>query len=68
MWFAISSSHVYALPVTVLSVGLPKKKKPAILRHLISLSRVTYRAPVEMLFRVQNHYKSQDVKIQLVKF
>jgi hypothetical protein len=26
-WFAISSSHVCAVPVTVLFVGLPKKKK-----------------------------------------
>jgi hypothetical protein len=33
---------VYAVPVTVLSVGLPKKKKKGKLRHLISLSRVTY--------------------------
>ncbi len=24
-WFATSSSHVYAVPVTVLLVGLPKK-------------------------------------------
>jgi len=24
-WFAISSSHIYAVPVTVLLVGLPKK-------------------------------------------
>jgi hypothetical protein len=24
-WFAISSSHVYAVPVTILLVGLPKK-------------------------------------------
>ncbi len=26
-WFAISSPHMYAVPVTVLLVGLPKKKK-----------------------------------------
>jgi hypothetical protein len=26
-WFAISSSHVYAVPVTVLLVGLPRKKQ-----------------------------------------
>jgi hypothetical protein len=43
-WFAISSPHVYAVSVTVLLVVLQKKH-----RHLISLSRVTYRAPVEML-------------------
>jgi len=48
-WFAISSYHVYAISVTILLVGLPKKKK-AILRHLILLSRVTYLALVEMLF------------------
>jgi hypothetical protein len=24
-WFAISSPHIYAVPVTVLLVGLPKK-------------------------------------------
>jgi hypothetical protein len=47
-WFAISSSHIYAAPITVLLVGLPTKKK-AKLRHLILLSRVTYWAPVEML-------------------
>jgi len=46
-WFAISSSHVYAVPVTVLLAGLPKQA--AKLRHLILLSRVTYRVPVEML-------------------
>jgi hypothetical protein len=46
-WFAISSPHVYAVPVTVLLVGL--QKKPAKLRHLIVLSRVTYWALVEML-------------------
>jgi hypothetical protein len=39
-WFAISSSHVYAVPVTVLLVGLPKKT--AKLRHLILLSKVTH--------------------------
>jgi hypothetical protein len=32
--------HVFAVPVSVLLVGLPKKK--AKLRHLILLSRVTY--------------------------
>jgi hypothetical protein len=47
-WFAISSSHIYAVPV--LLVGLPEKK-PAKLRHLILLSRVTYRAPVDMLLK-----------------
>jgi hypothetical protein len=26
-WFATGISHVYVVPVTVLSVGLPKKKK-----------------------------------------
>jgi hypothetical protein len=26
-WFAISSPHVYEVPVTVLLVGLPKKEK-----------------------------------------
>jgi hypothetical protein len=31
-WFAVSSSHVYAVLVTVLLVGLPKKKT-AKLRH-----------------------------------
>ncbi len=46
-WFAISSSHLYAIPVTVLFVGLPKKT--AELRYLILLSRVTHWAPVEML-------------------
>ncbi len=40
-WFAISSSHVYAVLVTVLLMGL-SKKKTAKLRHLILLSRVTY--------------------------
>jgi hypothetical protein len=52
-WFAISSSHVYgvyAVPVTVLLVELPKKKT-AKLRHLILLPRVTYWAPVEVLLR-----------------
>ncbi len=48
MWFAINSSHVYTLLVTVLLVGLPKKKE-AKLRHLILLSRVTYWSPVEMI-------------------
>jgi hypothetical protein len=33
--------HVYAVPVSVLLVGLPKKPK-AKLRHLILLFRVTY--------------------------
>jgi hypothetical protein len=46
-WLAISSSHVYAVPVTVLLVGLQKTK--AKLRHLIWLSRVTYWAAAEML-------------------
>jgi hypothetical protein len=32
--------HVYAVPVSVLLMGLPKKE--AKLRHLIILSRVTY--------------------------
>jgi hypothetical protein len=50
MWFAISSSHIYAVPVTVLLVGLPKRK-PAKLRHLILLSRVTYWAQVEMFLK-----------------
>ncbi len=49
-WFAISSSYLFAVPVTVLLVGLPKKK-PAKLRHLNLLSRVTYWAPVEMLLK-----------------
>jgi hypothetical protein len=39
--------HTYAVPVTVLLVGLAKQK--AKLRHLILLSRVTYSAPMEML-------------------
>jgi len=26
-WFAISGRHVYAVPVTVLLVGLPKKEQ-----------------------------------------
>jgi hypothetical protein len=39
-WFVTSSPHIYAVPVTVLLVGLPKKR--AKLRHLILLSRVTY--------------------------
>jgi hypothetical protein len=47
-WFAISSSHVYAVLVTVLLVGLPNCFF-AKLRHLILLSWVTYWAPVEML-------------------
>ncbi len=38
----ISSPHIYAVPITVLLVGLAKKKKEAKLRHLILLSRVTY--------------------------
>jgi hypothetical protein len=41
-------SNVYAVPVSVLLVGL-KNKKTAKLRHLIFLSRVTYSAPLEML-------------------
>ncbi len=40
-WFAISSPQIYVVPVTVLLVGLPKKRT-AKLRHLILLSRVTY--------------------------
>ncbi len=40
-WFAISSPHLSAVPITALLVGLPKKKT-AKLRHLILLSRVTY--------------------------
>jgi hypothetical protein len=48
-WFAISSSHIHAVPVRVLLVGLPKKIQLHLLRHLILLSRVTYWAPVEML-------------------
>ncbi len=40
--FAISSLHVYAVPVTVLLVGFATKKKTAKLRHLILLFRVTY--------------------------
>jgi len=51
-WFAISSPDVYAVPVTVLLVGLPYKNDK--LRHLILLSRVTYWAPVQM---VQHWYK-----------
>jgi hypothetical protein len=43
-WFAISSPHIYKVPVTVLLVGFPNKKT-AKLRHLILLSRVTYWAP-----------------------
>ncbi len=38
MWFAINSSHIYAVPVTVLLLGLPKRKT-AKLRHLILVSR-----------------------------
>jgi hypothetical protein len=38
-WFATSSPHIYAIPVTILLVGLPKQT--AKLRHLILLSRVT---------------------------
>jgi len=34
-WFATSSPEVYAVPATVLLVGLPKKKT-AKLRHLLS--------------------------------
>jgi hypothetical protein len=37
----ISSSHVYAVPVTVLLVGVAEIKI-AKLRHLILSSRVTY--------------------------
>ncbi len=48
-WFAISSSHVRAVLVKVLLLGLPKKNQLNKLRHLILLSRVTYWAPVEML-------------------
>jgi hypothetical protein len=33
--------HVYAVPLSVLFVGFPKKKK-AKLRHLLFISRVTY--------------------------
>ncbi len=39
-WFAIGSSYVYAVPATVLLVGLAKIKVK--LRHLILLSRVIY--------------------------
>jgi len=39
-WFAMSSSHIYAVPLTILLVGLPKKTDKR--RHLIFLSRVTY--------------------------
>jgi hypothetical protein len=46
-WFAISISHIYAVLVTVLSVGLPKKRAKC--RYLILLSRVTYRALVESI-------------------
>jgi hypothetical protein len=46
-WFAISSCHIYVVPITVLLMGLRKIK--AKLRHLILLSRVTYWEPVEML-------------------
>jgi hypothetical protein len=56
MWFAISSSDLYVVPVTVLLVGLPKKT--AKLRHLILLSRVTYWAPVEMLLAHQQLVRS----------
>jgi hypothetical protein len=49
----IVPTYINAVPVTVLLVGLPKKKKPAKLRHLILLSRVTYLATmVEMLLQV----------------
>jgi hypothetical protein len=44
-WFAISSSHIYA--VTVLLVGLPEKT--AKLRHVTLLSKVTYWAPPPVL-------------------
>jgi hypothetical protein len=46
-WFAISSPHIHAVPVTVLLVGLPIKTPK--LRLLILLSRVTYWAQEEML-------------------
>jgi hypothetical protein len=39
-WFAISSSHIYAVPVT--TIGGVAEKKAAKLRHLILLSKVTY--------------------------
>jgi hypothetical protein len=45
-WFAISSPHIYAN--TTLLVRF--QKKPAKLRHLILLSRVTCWAPVGMLW------------------
>jgi hypothetical protein len=49
-WFAISSYHVYAISVTIFIGGVARKRKKAILRHLILFSRVTYWAPlVEML-------------------
>jgi len=56
-WFAISSPHVYAVPITVLLVGWPKKK--AKLEHLILLSRVTYWALVEMLLDHQAMFYNQ---------
>jgi hypothetical protein len=43
-WFAISSSHEYAVPVRWVA-----KRKTAKLRHSILLSRVTYWASVEMV-------------------
>jgi hypothetical protein len=46
----ISSPRVYAVPVTVLWVGLPKMKKQTKLRHLILLSRVTHGFKKEFFF------------------
>jgi hypothetical protein len=48
-WFAISSPHIYAVPVTEFYWWGCQKKKTAELRCLILSSRVTYWAPVEML-------------------
>jgi len=53
-WFAINSPYVYKCSSGYSFIGgVAKKKKPAKLRHLILLSRVTYLATmVEMLLQV----------------
>jgi len=58
--------HTYALPVTVLLVGLAKQK--AKLRHLILLSRVTYWAPMEMLLLTKKEKRrDSDARVRVWK-
>jgi hypothetical protein len=61
-WFAISSPHTYAVPVTILLVGLPKNKRAKLKPFNFIIQRDVLSTGMEMLLLIKKEKRRVPVR------